>query len=33
MAQKGLFYGPTILEYTQPSIEDTDAKNTGGKYG
>jgi imidazolonepropionase-like amidohydrolase len=33
MAQKGLFYSPTILEYTQPSIEDTDAKNTGGKYG
>src|SRR2546423_4032367 len=33
MAQKGLFYGPTILEYTQPSIEDTDAKKTGGKDG
>jgi imidazolonepropionase-like amidohydrolase len=33
MAQKGLFYCPTILEYTQPSIEDTDARNTGGKYG
>jgi imidazolonepropionase-like amidohydrolase len=33
MAQKGLFYSPTILEYIQPSIEDTDAKNTGGKYG
>jgi imidazolonepropionase-like amidohydrolase len=33
MAQKGLFYSPTILEYTQPSIEDTDAKDTGGKYG
>jgi len=33
MARKGLFYSPTILEYTQPSIEDTDAKNTGGKYG
>jgi imidazolonepropionase-like amidohydrolase len=33
MAQKGLIYGPTILEYAQPSIEDTDAKNTGGKYG
>jgi imidazolonepropionase-like amidohydrolase len=32
MAQKGLFYSPTILEYIQPSIEDTDAKNTGGKY-
>jgi imidazolonepropionase-like amidohydrolase len=33
MARKGLFYGPTILEYTQPSIEDADAKETGGKYG
>ena len=33
MAQKKLFYSPTILEYIQPSIEDTDAKNTGGKYG
>jgi imidazolonepropionase-like amidohydrolase len=33
MAQKGLFYGPTILEYTTPSIEDRDAKNTDGKYG
>jgi imidazolonepropionase-like amidohydrolase len=33
MAQKKLFYSPTILEYTQPSIEDTDARNTGDKYG
>jgi len=33
MAQKGLFYSPTILRYILPSIEDTDAKNTGGKYG
>ena len=33
MVQKGLIYSPTILEYTQPEIEDTDAKNTGGKYG
>src|ERR1700720_4053897 len=33
MAQKKLFYSPTILEYVQPSIEDADAKNTGGKYG
>jgi cytosine/adenosine deaminase-related metal-dependent hydrolase len=33
MAQKKLIYGPTILEYVQPSIEDADAKNTGGKYG
>jgi len=33
MAQKKLYYSPTILEYIQPSIEDTDAKDTGGKYG
>jgi imidazolonepropionase-like amidohydrolase len=33
MVQKGLIYSPTILEYTQPEIEDTDAKKTGGKYG
>ena len=32
MARKGLFYSPTILEYSHPAIEDTDAKNTGGKY-
>jgi imidazolonepropionase-like amidohydrolase len=33
MAQKGLFYCPTILEYSHPAIEDEDARNTGGKYG
>ena len=32
MAQKGLCYSPTILRDSLPSIEDTDAKNTGGKY-
>jgi imidazolonepropionase-like amidohydrolase len=32
MARKGLFYSPTILEYTHPANSDTDAKNTGGKY-
>ncbi len=32
MVKKGLFYGPTILEYSHPAIEDADAKNTGGKY-
>src|SRR3981189_556040 len=32
MAEKRLYYSPTIVEYTQPSEEDTDAKNTGGKY-
>lgn len=33
MARKGLFYCPTILEYSHPAIEDEDARNTGGKYG
>jgi imidazolonepropionase-like amidohydrolase len=32
MARKGLFYSPTILEYSNPSNEDADAKATGGKY-
>jgi len=32
MARKGLFYDPTILEYSHPAISDTDLKNTGGKY-
>lgn len=32
MARKGLFYDPTILEYSHPAISDTDSKNTGGKY-
>jgi imidazolonepropionase-like amidohydrolase len=32
MAQKGLYYDPTYLRYTLPSIDDTDDKNTGGKY-
>ena len=26
MAQKGLYYSPTILRYSMPSIDDTDAK-------
>jgi imidazolonepropionase-like amidohydrolase len=33
MAQNGMYYSPTLLEYTQPVDEDNDAKNTGGKYG
>jgi len=33
MAEKRLYYSPTLVEYTKPSIEDTDAKDTGGKYG
>jgi imidazolonepropionase-like amidohydrolase len=32
MAKKGLFYSPTILEYSHPAIEDADAKATDGKY-
>jgi imidazolonepropionase-like amidohydrolase len=32
MARKGLFYSPTILEYSHPAIDETDLKNTGGKY-
>ncbi len=29
---KGLFYDPTLQRYTEPYMDDTDAKNTGGKY-
>jgi imidazolonepropionase-like amidohydrolase len=32
MARKGLFYSPTILEYSNPGVEDADLKATGGKY-
>jgi imidazolonepropionase-like amidohydrolase len=32
MAQKGLYYSPTIGRYSMPSIDETDDKNTGGKY-
>ncbi len=32
MARKGLFYSPTILEYSNPGVSDADAKATGGKY-
>lgn len=32
MVKKGLFYDPTILRYTLPSIEASDRKKTGGKY-
>jgi imidazolonepropionase-like amidohydrolase len=32
MGQKGLYYDPTYLRYTLPSIDDTDDKNTGSKY-
>jgi len=32
MAQKGLFFDPTLVRYTEPYMDDNDAKNTGGKY-
>lgn len=32
MAEKGVFYDPTIIRYTEPYMDDNDAKSTGGKY-
>jgi imidazolonepropionase-like amidohydrolase len=32
MVQKGLYYDPTFARYTIPSMDDNDARNTGGKY-
>jgi imidazolonepropionase-like amidohydrolase len=32
MAAKGLYYDPTIIRYTEPGINDTDERNTGGKF-
>lgn len=32
MVQKGLFYDPTLQRYIEPYMDDTDARNTGGKY-
>jgi len=32
MAAKKLFYDPTGVRYTEPYMDDNDAKNTGGKY-
>jgi imidazolonepropionase-like amidohydrolase len=32
MAQKGLYYDPTVVRYTEPYLDDNDNKNTGGKY-
>ena len=32
MVAKGLYYDPTIVRYTEPYMDDVDAKNTGGKY-
>ena len=32
MVRKGLYYDPTFVRYLEPYMDDTDAKNTGGKY-
>ncbi|MEQ1727410.1 MAG: amidohydrolase family protein [Vicinamibacterales bacterium] len=32
MVRKGLAYSPTLIRYVEPYMDDTDAKNTGGKY-
>jgi imidazolonepropionase-like amidohydrolase len=32
MVQKRLFFDPTLVRYTEPYMDDNDAKNTGGKY-
>ena len=32
MAAKGLSYDPTLVRYTEPYMDDVDAKNTGGKF-
>jgi imidazolonepropionase-like amidohydrolase len=32
MVKKGLYYDPTGVRYTEPYMDDTDAKNTGGKF-
>ena len=32
LVAKGLFYEPTLMRYTEPYMDDNDAKNTGGKY-
>lgn len=32
MVKKGLVFDPTFVRYTEPSMDDNDAKNTGGKF-
>jgi imidazolonepropionase-like amidohydrolase len=32
MVAKGLYYDPTIIRYVEPQIDDTDARNTAGKF-
>src|SRR5438132_2182238 len=32
MVAKHLYYDPTLVRYTEPYMDDNDAKNTGGKF-
>jgi len=32
MVKKGLAFDPTLVRYTEPYMDDNDAKNTGGKF-
>lgn len=32
MVEKGLYYDPTLQRYIEPYMDDTDARNTGGKF-
>jgi imidazolonepropionase-like amidohydrolase len=32
MSQKNLYYDPTLVRYTEPYMDDNDAKNTGGRF-
>jgi imidazolonepropionase-like amidohydrolase len=32
MVEKHLYYDPTVVRYTEPSLDDNDSRNTGGKY-
>jgi imidazolonepropionase-like amidohydrolase len=32
MVQKGLYYDPTLVRYTEPYMDDNDTKATGGKF-
>ena len=32
MVAKGLYFDPTLQRYSEPYMDDNDAKNTGGKY-
>jgi imidazolonepropionase-like amidohydrolase len=32
MVKKNLYFDPTLVRYTEPYMDDNDAKNTGGKF-